>query len=236
MVVAGNPAAVVCPEIIFTITSLCASATSFWDAVFDSTFPVYLHENVICDVTHSALVPTLSFFLMLVNSCSDYALEFPPDLFIYLYEGEPDCAPFAIDLACALISTVPAVTAMYWSDDFVEYLCTVLDTRTFQQMESWLKLLSCIFAHCERGDGLPPGTVPGIAWLWERFVSGSLPDLGVSCLLKCTQKFDGAAFRSRAEEWVIERITDFELCFGYDAEVVAGIFGWLQLDLDGESE
>jgi hypothetical protein len=236
MVVDGNPDAVLCPEIIVTVTSLCAGVPSFCDEVFDSEFHVCLNNTVISDVTHPALVATLSFFLMLVHLCPHCQVDFGPERFIALCEGEPDCAPCAIDLACALISTLPEVTAMYSSKDFVEYLCTVLDRRSFQQMESWLELLSCIFAHCEGQHALPPGVVPGIAWLWERFVSGSLPDLGVSCLKNCAQKFDGAAFREETGEWASDIITDLELLSHYSDDIVTGLFCWLQLDVDGKSE
>jgi hypothetical protein len=70
-----------------------------------------------------ALVATLSFFLMLVNLCPCCSVEFGPDEFIPLSQRETDCG-CAIDLACALIATVPNITAMYLSEDFVEYLNT----------------------------------------------------------------------------------------------------------------
>jgi hypothetical protein len=209
---------------------------SFCDEVFDSAFHVDLNETVICEVTHPAFVATISFFLMLVDLLPDCQVDFGPDQFCALCQREPDSAPTAIGLACALISTRPEVTGMYSIKDFVEYLWTVLDTESFHQMESWLELLSCIFAHCEGEYDLPPEAVPGIAWLWERFVSGLLPDLGVSCLIKCAQKFDGAAFRLLTGAWAIEIITDLELLSHYSDDIVTGLFCWLHIDVDGESE
>jgi hypothetical protein len=174
----GFSSATIGPEIIVALTSLCVSIPEFWHDLVDRGFQTWLNENVICDLRHPALMPTLDLLLLVARHLPNSPICFSLADFLPLFQiGCPALKP-AGELASYLIANAPGVRTSYLDEAAIAQINIVLNEGVWDEKMCAAEMFLRLMDGPSPDTDFPPDWEPLRTEIWEIIVS-VVPELEV---------------------------------------------------------